>query len=314
MSGVSPPGVLVPATSLLCEAYGLENTGVTCWWNAVFQTLLSLRKLRDLMVELEPEMRSNPMAVRFLQILRETDHTRQSHIDLLREFIRAMEAAKVTVTGASAQQCANEALAKFLDMLNMHPITSAFSRSYEQSITCSGCKRQFTSPRDNHIWIYMPQPVRPTANGCNASEFTDALLHRNSEVDEYVCDDCKLKNKACIQTTRLRAVGEIMVILFEQYLVKRVFPFPQSFTLPRSVQVQTPDGKRSVTKGYYVYCLRACMLHSGSMSSGHHWAVCERVDGVYSLNDTSVQRLAGRFTPSANVHTVVYELDHIVEA
>ncbi len=309
MSGVSPPGVLVPATSPLREAYGLENIGVTCWWNAVFQTLLSLRKLRDLMIELEPEMRSNTLAVMFLRILREVDHTKQTHIELLREFIRSMEIAKVTVTGASAQQCANEALVKFLDMLNMHPITSAFSRSYEQSITCSGCGRQSCTPRDNHIWVYYPRP----ALSSDKREFTDALLHYNSEVDEYVCDGCHLKNKACVQTTRLRAVGEIMIILFEQYLVKLVFPFPESFTLPRSVQVQTPDGKRSVTKGHYVYCLRACMLHSGSMASGHHWAVCERADGVYSLNDTSVQRLPGRFTPSANVHTVVYELDRIVE-
>jgi uncharacterized UBP type Zn finger protein len=128
--------VVEPIPAPLPAAAGLSNLGVTCWWNAVVQTLLSLSCVRATLQKYRTELANNPVAVQLLRLIdaRQPDNI---HIDLLHAFLRGMEEKNMSPLSKNSQQCADEGLIAIIDIIGFQPFTDLFRTSYSTVLYCS---------------------------------------------------------------------------------------------------------------------------------------------------------------------------------
>lgn len=296
--------VVEPIPAPLPEAAGLSNLGVTCWWNSVVQTMLSLSCVRATLQKYRTELGNNPVAVQLLRLI-DSPQPGNIHIDLLQAFLRGMEEKNMRPLSKNSQQCANEGLIAIIDVIGFQPFSDLFRTSYSTVVCCVACNSQFRSARNNdrQCYMYAPVPVGIANRDLQYRAFVSKLHSEVQEVDEHNCPNCGPKTKGANRIYTLIYVSNVIIVHFMQYGEKKdVYWHPREFRLPRK--------KDGLVTGEFVYSLRSQMHHSGSLNSGHHWAVCERSGGVYALNDTSAAP-RGTFAHAATTHTIAYELTDI---
>lgn len=337
---------------------GFTNAGVTCWWNSLLQTMLSLRRLtevalryRDILCAPLPAAAgetagtkyANPIAAAYIAVLDahiEGKPIGNLHLDLLKLFNDGLALSGKTILSAKAQECANEAFVKFIEMFSFDPIERMFLHVYSPTFECGGCKKRMQMPQDHHLQVQMVPPIAPPAPTPESyreayNKWVYRLQVDVSELDNYKCDSCNHNTKKAFRVSTMHAVHDIITVIFPQFIgTKQINWFPAEFRLSRAAELNTPSGVRVVEKGWWVYRIRSAMHHSGTADSGHHFAVCERarrpVDGVtyanadytcgkygdpanalYRIDDMSVLCIQKqKISPSPYIYMVVYELVH----
>ena len=178
----------------------LANAGVTCWWNALLQTMLSLRRLTEVVLRYRAVLSaSNPMAAAYIAVIDahvEGKPIGRLHLDLLHTFVSGLSAKGKSILSVTAQECANEAFVHFIEMFSFDPIERMFLHVYSPTFTCSGCKKCIQMQQDRNLQVKFTPPITPPGNDKEAyaaayRKFVQRLQVDTSEVDEYICEGCK---------------------------------------------------------------------------------------------------------------------------
>lgn len=313
---------------LMLDAFGCRNMGATCYFNALFQAMISCTSFSHIMIEIkaDPEFATDPIVSQYHKMLvgnfsKKSAAEKQALMPQMSPAIwqHVLAYAQTRKDNAKlnrGQQCAGEGFHLFLESLDRSAkVQTLFTHTYRREITCEKCGGVVASKKDPYCMF----EIHPTLEGEQLAKFADMddqykremdlndfLKKQNGYVEGYKCPNCGDKEDK-FSTVALTMVPEILVVLSKKYQpdgerivkVDSVTPFPEKITFDG-------HGKGADDLKTFRYEAMAQVEHSGNLSGGHYWAVCRRRDGWYRLDDSSVS--AGAFAPTANTYMVFYNI------
>lgn len=222
--------------SRIPRAYGLTNTGVICYFNALLQSLHTCTSIHSQL------------------------HLLDDGNDIHREFKKFMQGACNNVALLQAlcrkypkfghgQESAREALSLLLD--EMPPIKYLFMHRYRCVILCDQCKQVSSVDKDVNMTLDLFD-----TNVVDASK----ILKYVTELDDYKCEHC---HQVCKSTRDyyLKMTSEVLIITFNIY-GKRVAPeFPSKLQLGNFAYMLTARIEHHGGLGgghYFAQCIRHC--------------------------------------------------------
>jgi ubiquitin C-terminal hydrolase len=128
----------------------------------------------------------------------------------------------------------------------------------------------------------------------------DFITKQNSYVDaDFKCPRCNQK-QSMFQTTRLKLIPEILVVLSKKYDIQGLRKTDTVTDFPAELKFSGMDKSVSIK-----YKAVSQIEHMGTMGGGHYNCNAMRKDGKwYTLDDTSVRE--GAFKPTSNTYLVFY--------
>jgi ubiquitin C-terminal hydrolase len=288
------------------DPFGLQNTGAICWFNSLIQVLLGLPALTKVLLECEPDMHGNAFAAEYIKLLNATIYTdtpagsTRAHqlaycpATILQMMLRRLRVKKPGALLGSGQECVDEGLVMFLEMLDCPRVEGLFSSIYNMTITCETCNEVVSNERDRDLRIQMFTTL--PLNTYDA--FRNFIRVHPSEIDSFRCDRCgnTMASTAARKVYRLetlKMLREIIVVVFDEFKYKTVRWFPPTLRF------------KCVQGGHLDYKLVGKVVHVGSQHGGHYWAHSLRAEW-YKLNDMSVS--LGNGTPELGTFMVVYHM------
>lgn len=131
---------------------------------------------------------------------------------------------------------------------------------------------------------------------CEVCAVVYNILQTKNPFYDLICKDCKSiyneKKTTATINYRLTKVSPVMIILFNKYQGKYLFPYPDKFTIGKETK--------------FTYQVVAQIEHSGGMEGGHYWAIASRKNGTFTLNDSSAS--PGSLSPTESSYLVFYHL------
>jgi ubiquitin C-terminal hydrolase len=247
-------------------AAGFINTGNICYWNALMQCLISCRSINAV---LDADSHDD-LEVEFKKLY--ATHNQEQSSKVLRRFLTKLRSNNTSF--GTMQESASEGLILLLDVLP-YKVNNLFWHRYRRQAICSNCHKGGDIKREEtkHFELFEDLPIN------NPEDFAEQLLYRRSEIDEYKCDHCGVKDRA-MREEHLTMTSEIIVILFNKYNAINKFKVaycPDEFSLP-------------AVNGKFVYRLVGKIHHTGTLNGGHYWASVKR-DKWYRADDSSITQI-----------------------
>jgi ubiquitin C-terminal hydrolase len=279
--------------------FGLQNTGAICWFNALMQMCLGLPSLNSTMVESADDLHDNPFAAEYVKLVKEClglgerrdafDPAASSSL-ILQHMLTRLRKEKPRIAMGTGQECADEGLTMFVEMLDCPKVNQLFNNVYELQITCDQCNQVVSTQRDGAIRIQMFTRMPLDTQ----EEFCKFIRTHLSEVDSFKCDNCGHLMRKFLRVEKLKRLREVIIIIFNKYNEKDIRWFPTTLSF-KAVQGGTLD-----------YKLVGKVDHSGTRHSGHYWANSLRNGQWFTLNDMSVT--PGTCAPEASTVMIAYHL------
>jgi ubiquitin C-terminal hydrolase len=313
-------------------AFGLNNMGATCYFNAMLQSLLSCTAFAETIIQHKGDIKyeNHPITKTLMEIIEYARDPLKSQLDvfnnlkgsspiLWRLMARYLcKKNKVPIREfMTGQQCAREGYHCLLDSLGKFPkIQKLFLHRYKSMILCAECEN-WVSTKECPYNIFEVQPDLKTeqldifrtpmkkeqgnksivkTRVCE-TPMNDFLEKQKSYVTEFRCPKCK-DTKEKYNINILVMVPEILVVLSKKYVAGRKLNINTEFPETMVFNKESDNPMR--------YSAVSQIEHSGNLNGGHYWAICKRKDGWYTLNDTSVS--PGAFKPTVNTYIVFYQL------
>lgn len=304
--------------------YGFRNMGATCYFNAMLQALTSCSSFNKLLVENRSveEYKKNAVIKYFTQMLAvayKNPHDSQLGESSPYIWSKIFEYIKTRSDGhifTAGQQDAEEGFHMFMEAIDaFQPLQDLFKHRYESIVYCPDCKEDVSRKMSENI-IFKVEPNLKIEQLEKFKELDSSygktvdlnyfLCQQNTSVDkDFKCPKCKVKSEKFMKI-RLRMVPEILVVVSQKYThdkkrgskkLDNLTNFPETLEFNGSA-----DGKKFTMQFDAV----AQIEHTGSLRSGHYWAVCKRKDGWKTLNDSSVS--PGKFKTTKNTYIVFYHI------
>lgn len=258
--------------------FGLNNTGVICWFNSLMQALMSCSAVNRFLIDNKSVFANNQFISEYIATLEIVlDESNKSSVNfaarsayLFGAFLDMARGQSRLQQFASNQQCGHEAFTMFMDVIG-NGISSLFETTYQYFIVCESCRKISSKTHDKSLIIHLFDPsFKPTT----AEEFAKYVRHHPSEHDEFECV-CGHKMNDFKRIEVLYNVSSVLVFALNKFHEKKMVWFPKEFTIPgRGCELR--------------YRLVAQIQHSGGMHGGHYWATSLRRGKTMTTNDTSV--------------------------
>ncbi len=310
-------------------AIGRNNPGVYCFFNSLMSILYSCPIFIERMIEATKKPNCHSFCKSFVQEYNVVNTFKTRDVikssNLVVHFMNSLknnDATKHTDYHKRIQQSDPiEGLELMLAMLeNTNPeIMNIFQYRYTRTFVCRKCK-QVCHIRRFKERIHRMFKIHPISspNATNDEIFISNLELYVDRIEDLSCpicngwketavdeDDEDRDTKNAIKTIgitkdKLSIIPEIMgiqinhrwdVVTKKDYKKNQYFPFELKFKKPNE-------------DAYLHYRLVGQIEQSGSTTGGHYWARCLRNDGVYLINDSSVQKSKFEHTP--NTCFVIY--------
>lgn len=324
-----------PARAL--RPFGLRNTGVICYFNALLQAVgactqavAAARAPAD-----GPRTRTGAALAAFFAAAE--GGAAPDGAAVLAALAADLAARRPGVRFGAGMESASEALVHLLDMAEPEPaqgapacavaadaespvavraaesspLTATFQHRYRGETWCMACRRLAARSVDNGVQVALfgcpgaggLSGVGAPLAACpprDAASFAAAVLGSVSPVEDYRCEACGVRGPV-LRRLKLAYAPPVVVCLFNVYGVGAGGrPLPRvAHYFPPEFELPGADA-RPMT-----YRLVAQVEHAGSLSGGHYWARALRADGVYALNDSSASKVPG-FSPSPETYLVFY--------
>jgi ubiquitin C-terminal hydrolase len=329
----------------LLPPFGFRNLGVTCYFNALVQGLLSCPAF---IKEVQKDRyRNNPIADLFSQLLggildidnkTNISTTGSSSHDTSTKYLYTNISTKgssshdISTDGSAkiwkamiinlcqkkkihphtfmqGMECTAEGFAYLLETMEDLPgIQNLFMHRYKSMIHCYKCD-DWVSDVDCMYGLF---EVDPKFKSDQIDKFKKYHIN-NDNLNDYLAKqsthtDADFTCSNCkIKKERFRV--DLLVMVPEILVV-----MSKKFTVDRKLNVYTDFPERLVFNGnddkLMVYEAVAQIEHSGGLNGGHYWAICKRaVNGIvgwFNLNDMNV--LPAEFKPTNDTFVVIYHL------
>lgn len=276
--------------------FGLNNTGVICYFNSMLQCLLSCTSVVETFQQNKELQTRNPLCAVFWSMICKAQDENDA-VQNMSPVVWSALIARMRASGkrfgnfGSGQEDANEGMTIFIDELDSPEIEQLFEHRYRTTLECAECghKHKLTGGNDISgdvsIWTEFHLKEVKAAGG----DLQQMIVKPTCEpIDGFACPKCKHKGEKS-QTMRLSMTPEIMVIMLKKYKSKWAVDAPEIIEIP------------SHNTAPFRYRLVALSEHSGSESGGHYWANALRSDEkYYNLNDTGVSAIPQLKTTQAS--------------
>lgn len=276
----------------LLQPVGLHNNGATCWFNSFIQCILSFPGIKEvLLADTSSNNIMKDALIKVFQCTSSTYNPQSLHTAFITTLREKSTSDNLQQFGYN-QEDAQEGITLFLDMLNIDSISHLFRHRYKVTTYCRACQTSSMGTsngesKDNNYYfsIHSSNLVKRTLG--------EYIYKNATSVADYVCNSCKCSGRS-IRIYQLSYISPIVMILFEKYQQKVLIPYPMEFEIKS--KSSTPHKYRAVAQ----------VEHSGSTHGGHYWAIAQRKDGVFTLNDKKIA--PGSLTSTTNTYLVFYQL------
>ncbi len=309
--------------------FGLNNTGVICYFNSFLQLLASCTAFtRQVILNAEyiGATRTGAALLEFCSAYAEIDPTGRAvaraqpaagiallSLRVLSEFVADLAAYRPHFRLGGGQECASEVIDCIFEMLQTadagltkigdirlekNPVACALSHRYRHEVHCASCKGCKIIPVDDAIvfrlFHYDALKVQPSTPDGFARALRVIVVPGDSD---YKCERCEARVRS-VHRYILEVVPEVVLCmfnLFDERGARRARYLPERFSLPGA------DGSR------LAFRLVAQVEHAGRTTGGHYWANCVRAgDSSFKLNDIGVSPWPLVSTP--DTYIVAYHL------
>lgn len=264
--------------------FGLNNTGVICYFNSMLQCLISCTSVLEKFDTTPGLQTRNALCAAFWKLIT-TARTNPADAHSMSPVVWSALITRMKASGktfknfGSGQEDVNEGLTLFVDELDAPEIEQLFEHRYRTVITCGKCGNKHKIAADNII--------TGDIKLCTTFHFDEVkkaggdlqqmiIKQSRDDLDGFACAVCKDRSPKT-ESVRLSMTPEILVITLKKYDGKWAIDAPETITIP------------SNGDSPFQYRLVALSDHSGGQSGGHYWAHARRADDkCYVLNDTNV--------------------------
>lgn len=312
--------------TLVPKGFGITNRGNTCYFNSLFQCILSCPAIYKTLKAIENEeyVQKHNIAKNLIKMweaaMKGDSEAVQRYSGVIWTDIILLARSKKdrVLMDSGNQQDVHEGLMIFLDSMSIIPeFSRLFQHRYCTKILCEKCKEYVVQVAEINLVFEVQSDLKTeqierfkAIDASYQSELTlnEFLKSQNGYADkDFKCPKEKIvKNEDGTETTvkcgligekfrqtTLTMIPEIIAIVIKKYRSKTKTPFPLKLEFP------TKDNTAK-----FVYELVAQSEHAGSMNGGHYWAVCKRSNGWCMLNDSSVSQ--GTPGPTENSYLIFY--------
>lgn len=301
-AGAGPDLILLKQEPDLAPPTGFNNTGSICYLNSLLQGLLACTAFVESVRQGRLRLVRTRTGEALTRLVQSPSPDRSAEV--LRALMLDLAQRRPQTKFGNSQECASEALTLLLEMAEeenaeVATLTRRFLHSHQINPICTVCGKTSTADAqsDRNIQFMVNAPMAGWDHGAKASE---GLRRRSSRLSEYECPCCS-KTTAGVRFEQLSIAPEVLVLVFNQYGMKQVFPHP--ITEPIELPAKSGQACR--------YRLVAQLEHFGTASSGHYSARVLRQGRVWTCNDSNVSE-AGAFRTSPNVYMAFYHLQEVV--
>ncbi|XP_056308076.1 NACHT, LRR and PYD domains-containing protein 12-like isoform X3 [Danio aesculapii] len=261
------------------EPCGLINEGMTCYLNAVLQTLYMTDQFRDSVLRLgdkhTPKTQEKNLPKALADVFKRLQH-KQSAVSGI-EVIKALN-----ITNVHEQQDAAEYLQMILHRLPEQSET--FKGFVKTSTECSACRKAYESETD---FLSIPLSIN-TAGQCDVMDALEEYLGVNvlSGEDQLYCVECKSKKDMQMRNYIIKW-PDILTLQLKRFDMRSTRSGIQYLKIDCKVKIPT-----RIPYGSVNYELYAIINHYGTSRSGHYYAVIKDQRGNwYRFDDRYVTKV-----------------------
>ena len=301
---------------LISAPFGLQNTGVLCYFNSFLQALCACSSFTNAVIKNREYLSKTRTGLSIIDFV-DNYVTLNSSIStssqqILRALCTDLKERRPNTPFGSGQESAHEVFILLLDMMEdptkslnngvissiESPITKLFLHKGMWNSFCKNCNKVVSKDVDYGVIFDMHH--LDNASPATPPDFSSLIRQHSSVVSDYRCEQCNFKGDS-LRFYDLRRIPEIIFCSFNVYQeyggkkYKRYIPLHLEFP-------SSEVGKKLIFKQV------SQIEHSGSLFGGHYWAYSLRKDGkVYLLNDSQVSQCEG-FQSTRDTYIVVYHL------
>ena len=289
---------------------GFHNLGSTCYFNALIQSIISCNIFMDEINKIDinnyelyvKNTVSDISAINIIKLFQsykvENNNLSKLSANIWYELIKTTPSYF-----QMGQQCAAEGFTLLLDVLDKYSdIKQLFYHRVRSRIYCPDCNNVVSDNKNMENMFIVESNLNNEQIDCfkeihnTSTNIKDFVINNTGFIEGYTCEKCKIKsNKFTINN--LTMVPSILVINYKNYdkqchNITNIFPEQLIF-----------NGK----KNNLIYKAVAQIEHSGSVHSGHYWALCKRNNKWYNLNDMNISNVSG-FLPTNNTYMIFYTI------
>ena len=303
--------------------FGLQNTGVICYFNSLLQSLMGCSSLNQYCLVHEHEFRqkNNTLAILYIDLLKKNLNTQKnnqkvfSSTNILTQLIinYKKQNPKSGHIG-TGQEDIGEFLIFFLEALNNKYIDKLFIHKYQCDILCTRCKTienipndlsyQFEIPLNTNDSYELDYLYKEKKNTINISNY---IRNHASLISHKICEKCNIPG-TLVKMSRLKYIPTILVINFNKYNQKKLFNFPKYI-----------EYDNNILKKKYIYIIVSSAEQFGNQLSGHYICKASRKNYAdnnistksYLFNDTSVKE--SPIDPNLNSYIIFYHYHGCVD-
>lgn len=304
-------------------AFGSNNIGATCYFNSMFQSLISCTSLTKVFLANKNNAvyLANHVAVTYIKILEDIFiHNNLGNIanaapalwHSIIEYLRSHGEQKHFGHG---QEDTHESFQMLMECWEkLDEVMKLFTHTDNIHIFCTGCEEWDHDPtkasRDEKLTYFSVTPSfkndlpehleRRIKSKIPSGNLEDILIRQLTYIKDFRCQNLVGRNAEgepgmCLSTAdkiksvSMRYVPVILIVVCMKYAGKVNSPFPQTLTI-----------------GPKKYKAIAHIIHSGDIGGGHYYAKAVRQGGWYTLNDSGVGGAGPDFVPEEGTYVVTY--------
>ncbi len=258
--------------------FGLQNTGVICYFNSMLQCFLSCTSVIETFSKNTDLQQRNSLCAEVWKLIKatrntDTDISRFSCTIWTELIKRLKQTKKFSGTFGLGQEDSHEGFLIFLDALDSTEIEQLFEHRYRHIINCGKCGHKQKIPGDESVFIEFSREEINNYGG----DIENMIISQTPEIDnDYKCSKCSQKGDKK-KTSRLSMTPEVLIVLLKKYHGKWSVDAPMELNIPNS------------GSDPFKYKLVALSEHAGTTTSGHYWTNAVRDGGkIWNLNDMNI--------------------------